>query len=182
VTGTDHGRPSRRRILALGVTGISSLVAPSRRAGAADARTLALLSLHTGESVRATYWASGQYIAEGLARIDRLLRDHRNGAVHAIDRRLLDALAQLRQRLDTREAFEIISGYRSPATNARLAATTSGVSSRSLHMAGMAIDIRVPGRSLAAVRDAARALGVGGVGYYPDSNFVHVDVGRVRYW
>lgn len=158
------------------------LMLPARRVAAADARVLALRSLHTGEFVRATYWAAGRYVRDGLTEIDRLLRDHRSNTVHPIDRRLLDVLGALRDRLETREAFEIISGYRSPATNARLVASTRGVASTSLHVAGMAVDLRVPGRSLRAVRDAATELGAGGVGFYPASNFVHIDVGRVRYW
>jgi len=164
------------------MAGLASLLVPVGRAAAADARVLALRSLHTGEFVRATYWAAGRYVRDGLIGIDRLLRDHRSNTVHPIDRRLLDVLGALRDRLETREAFEVISGYRSPATNARLVASTSGVASTSLHVVGMAVDIRVPGRPLAAVRDAAKALAAGGVGFYPDSNFVHVDVGRVRYW
>jgi uncharacterized protein YcbK (DUF882 family) len=182
LTGMDHRGVSRRRVLRLGVAGLAGLLAPVSRAAAADARTLALRSLHTGEFVRATYWAAGRYVRDGLIEIDRLLRDHRSNTVHPIDRRLLDVLGALRERLETREPFEVISGYRSPATNARLVATTGGVASRSLHMEGMAVDLRVPGRPLAAVREAAKALGAGGVGYYPDSDFVHVDVGRVRYW
>lgn len=182
MTGMDHRRASRRRALRLGMAGLTGLLVPARRAAAADARILALRSLHTGEFVRATYWAAGRYVRDGLIEIDRLLRDHRSNTVHPIDRRLLDVLGALRDRLETREAFEVISGYRSPGTNAKLVATTSGVASTSLHVAGMAVDIRVPGRPLAAVRDAAKALGAGGVGYYLDSNFVHVDVGRVRYW
>jgi uncharacterized protein YcbK (DUF882 family) len=179
----DHHHDAfRRRALRLGLAGIGALLAPAGRASAADARVLALRSLHTGEFVRATYWAAGRYVRDGLAEIDRLLRDHRSNAVHPIDRRLLDVLGALRDGLGTREPFEVISGYRSPATNARLAATTGGVAARSLHVAGMAVDIRVPGRPLATVRDAAKALRAGGVGYYPDSDFVHVDVGRVRYW
>ncbi|HJR01232.1 MAG TPA: DUF882 domain-containing protein [Methylomirabilota bacterium] len=178
----DHRGVSRRRVLRLGVAALAGLLAPVGRAAAADARTLALRSLHTGEFVRATYWAAGRYVRDGLIEIDRLLRDHRSNTVHPIDRRLLDVLGALRERLETREPFEVISGYRSPATNARLVATTGGVASRSLHMEGMAVDLRVPGRPLAAVRDAAKALGAGGVGYYPDSDFVHVDVGRIRYW
>ena len=182
MTGMDRRGVSRRRILRLGVAGLAGLLAPVGRAAAADARMLALRSLHTGEFVRATYWAAGRYVRDGLIEIDRLLRDHRSDTVHPIDRRLLDVLGALRDRLETREPFEVISGYRSPATNAKLVATTSGVAPGSLHVAGMAIDIRVPGRPLRAVRDAAKTLRAGGVGYYPDSNFVHVDVGRVRYW
>ena len=178
----EHHHATRRRVLRLGLAGMAGLLAPVGRAAAAEARVLALRSLHTGEFVRATYWAAGRYVRDGLAEIDRLLRDHRSNAVHPIDRGLLDVLGALSERLETREPFEVISGYRSPATNARLVATTSGVAVGSLHVAGMAVDIRVPGRPLGAVRDAAKTLRAGGVGYYPDSDFVHVDVGRVRYW
>jgi uncharacterized protein YcbK (DUF882 family) len=168
--------------LRLGTVGLAGLLLPTRPAAAVEVRVLALRSLHTGEFVRATYWAAGRYVRDGLTEIDRLLRDHRSNTVHPIDRRLLDVLGALRDRLDTREAFEIISGYRSPATNARLVASTRGVAPTSLHLAGMAVDLRVPGRPLQKVRDAAAALGAGGVGFYPASNFVHIDVGRVRYW
>jgi uncharacterized protein YcbK (DUF882 family) len=179
----DRGS-ARRRFLKLGVTGVAGLLLPPARSAAAgpSERILALRNLHTGEFVQATYWAAGRYVREGLSRIDRLLRDYRTDAVHPIDRRLLDVLGALHGRLETREPFEVISGYRSPATNAMLVATTRGVAPGSLHVQGMAIDIRVPGRPLRAVRDAAKALAAGGVGYYPDSDFVHVDVGRVRYW
>ena len=146
------------------------------------ARVLAFHNIHTGEFVRATYWAAGRYVREGLTQIDRVLRDYRANLVHPIDRRLLGLLDALHDSLDTGGPFEVISGYRSPATNAMLVATSRGVAARSLHVSGMAIDIRVPGRPLGAVRDAAKALRGGGVGYYPDSDFVHVDVGRVRYW
>jgi len=174
---------SRRRFVGLGITALAGLLWPTvgRAAGAAT-RALAFRNLHTGEFVRATYWAAGDYLQEGLRQIDRVLRDHRSNLVHPIDRRLLGLLDALRVRLDTPEPFEVISGYRSPATNARLVRTTSGVAPGSLHVVGMAIDVRVPGRSLPVVRDAAKELRSGGVGYYPDSNFVHVDVGRVRYW
>jgi uncharacterized protein YcbK (DUF882 family) len=182
MTGVNDPGASRRRALRLGLVTVAGLLVPARSAAPADARVLAMRSLHTGEFVRATYWAAGRYVRDGLTEIDRLLRDHRSNTVHPIDPRLLDVLDTLRARLETREAFEIISGYRSPETNARLAASTRGVASTSLHVVGMAVDIRVPGRSLVAVRDAAKSLGAGGVGFYPDSNFVHVDVGRVRSW
>lgn len=174
---------SRRRLLSLGAAAVASLLLPARGwAAPPAARALALRSVHTGELVRATYWAAGQYVREALSQIDRVLRDHRTNQVHPIDRRLLGVLDALSDSLDTTEPFEVISGYRSPATNARLVATSTGVASTSLHLVGMAIDIRVPGRPLPTVRDAAKALRAGGVGYYPDSGFVHVDVGRVRYW
>lgn len=174
---------ARRRFVRLGIAGMVTLLAPARGAAAeAETRALAFRNLHTGEFLRATYWEAGRYLREGLGQIDRLLRDHRTNAVHPIDPRLLGLLSELRDHLDTREPFEVISGYRSPATNATLVSTTSGVSRTSLHVSGMAIDIRVPGRPLRTVRDAAMALRAGGVGYYPDSDFVHVDVGRVRSW
>jgi uncharacterized protein YcbK (DUF882 family) len=127
------------------------------------------------------YWAEGRYLAEGLAAIDHLLRDHRTGEVRPIDRRLLDLLHRLAFALETRETFHVISGYRSPVTNAMLAAR-GGASPRSLHVVGQAIDLRVPGRALADLRRAALGLRGGGVGHYPSSDFVHVDVGRVRTW
>jgi uncharacterized protein YcbK (DUF882 family) len=183
VNGMNDRDRARRRFVRLGIAGAVALLVPTRGAAAeSEARTLAFRNLHTGEFVRATYWAAGRYLREGLSQIDRLLRDHRTNAVHPIDRRLLGLLDELHARLDTREAFEVISGYRSPASNAALVSTTSGVSPTSLHISGMAVDIRVPGRPLRAVRDAAKTLHAGGVGYYPDSDFVHVDVGRVRYW
>lgn len=145
-------------------------------------RVLDLHNLHTDERLSAEYWAGGDYAPDALAAIDHLLRDFRTGERHAIDRRLLDVLHELRMRLDTNAPFQVISGYRSPRTNAMLREASSGVAGHSLHMSGMAIDIRVPGRELRRVRDAALSLGAGGVGYYPASDFVHVDVGRVRRW
>ncbi len=145
-------------------------------------RALAFYHTHTGEQLRAIYWAGGAYQSDGLAEIYRVLRDHRTGDVHPMDGRLLDLLHRLSTTLDASQPFHVISGYRSPATNARLAANGNGVARRSLHMQGLAIDIRLPGRELADLRRAAQALQGGGVGYYPDSNFVHLDVGRVRSW
>ena len=174
---------SRRRLLGLGAAGLAGLLCPARGWAASPVpRVLAFRNLHTGEFVRATYWAAGAYLRDGLGQIDRVLRDHRTNLVHRIDRRLLGVLDLVQARLDTAEPFEVISGYRSPLTNAMLVETTSGVAAGSLHVVGMAIDIRVPGRPLGVVRDTAKALRAGGVGYYPDSNFVHLDVGRVRYW
>lgn len=145
-------------------------------------RKLKLLNLHTGERVQATYWDGRSYQFEALQEIDYVLRDHRNGEIKAMDRRLLDLLAMLHRRLGSAAAYHVISGYRSPATNARLAARSNGVAKHSLHMRGMAIDIRLPDCELADLRGAALTLKAGGVGYYPKSDFVHVDVGRVRHW
>lgn len=179
---SDRG-VSRRRFLRLGSLGAVTLLVSARHAAAdASARTLAFRNLHTDEFIELVYRVDGRYAPDALTRIDWLLRDYRTGDVHEIDRSLLDLLSALRGALETREPFEVISGYRSAATNARLVATTSGVARGSLHVAGMAIDIRLPGRSLETLRAAATSLRGGGVGYYPRSDFVHVDVGRVRYW
>lgn len=145
-------------------------------------RRLSFHNLHTGENLSATYWADGAYVAEELSAVDRILRDFRTGEVRPIERGLLELLHALAGRMEATAPFHVISGYRSPKTNAVLAAASSGVAKKSLHTRGMAIDVRLPGRRLADLRWAAIALGRGGVGYYPGSDFVHVDVGRVRAW
>jgi uncharacterized protein YcbK (DUF882 family) len=145
-------------------------------------RRLTLRNLHTGEQARITYWAEGNYLNESLQEINQLLRDHRTGDIAQMDRELLDLLYRLQHRLENKNEFEVISGYRSPKTNAMLRSKSNGVAKKSLHMQGKAIDIRLPGTSLKQLRKAAVTLKSGGVGYYPNSNFIHVDTGRVRYW
>ena len=145
-------------------------------------RSLSFLNLHTGEALKTVYWQTGAYLPSSLDDINRVLRDHRTNEKHEIDPKLLDLLCDLRLRLDTRESLQIISGYRSPITNAMLRSHGGGVAAGSLHMEGRAIDIRLPDVPLASLRDAALDLGRGGVGYYAMSNFVHVDTGRVRRW
>ncbi|MDH3240983.1 MAG: DUF882 domain-containing protein [Alphaproteobacteria bacterium] len=175
----------RRKLVLSGLGAAAGLILPSAAALAAPsgaARRLTFKNLHTHESLAAAYWADGHYQPQACRQIDRLLRDHRTGDVAPMSRRLLDALFELQVRLGGTAPFEVISGYRSPKSNARLASTRSGVARRSLHMRGMAIDIRVPGCSLKRLRAHAVEMKVGGVGYYPKSGFIHVDVGRVRYW
>jgi uncharacterized protein YcbK (DUF882 family) len=145
-------------------------------------RILLLENLHTGERLKAEYKAGTHYLAESLSKIAHVLRDHRNNAVHAIDTKLLDVLFDLKARLGAQNGFQVISGYRSPESNAKMHAKSDGVAEHSLHMEGKAIDIRVPGVHLEHLRDTAKSLQAGGVGFYPKSDFVHVDVGRVRYW
>ena len=145
-------------------------------------RSLAFYNTHTGEQLNAVYWADGTYQPDGLASIYQLLRDYRTGDISPISSALLELLHQLSATLQTSQPFHVISGYRSPATNAMLAEKSDGVARHSLHMDGLAIDIRVPGRELTELRRAALSLGGGGVGFYPTSNFVHLDVGRVRTW
>jgi uncharacterized protein YcbK (DUF882 family) len=143
---------------------------------------LSFHNLHTGEALAIEYWQNGAYAADACAAIDQILRDHRTGEIHAIDARLLDLLHELSGQLETRAPFQVISGYRSPHTNAALADASSGVARGSLHMQGLAIDIAIEGVPTATLRDAALSLARGGVGFYPNPGFVHVDVGRVRRW
>jgi uncharacterized protein YcbK (DUF882 family) len=145
-------------------------------------RQLAFEHLHTGERLVAPYLSRGRLDAAGLSELDYILRDWRTGDVVTIDRRLYVLLDELRVRLGTDAPFQIISGYRAPKTNAMLRASSGGVAKRSYHTRAMAIDIVVPNRSTEQVRDAALALRRGGVGHYPSSGFVHVDVGPVRRW
>ncbi len=145
-------------------------------------RSLSLHSLHTHERIEVTYYRHGTYDTGALADIDRLLRDWRTGDVEHIDVKLVDLLCALRRRLDSYEPFEVVSGYRSPRTNAQLAQTGKRVAKRSLHMRGKAIDIRLPGTRLRHLHRAALELQAGGVGLYSKSGFIHVDTGRVRRW
>ena len=150
--------------------------------GEPSSRTLAFEHTHTGEALEVTYYADGDYLADGLAQVNRLLRDHYSGDVTVMDPSLLDLLYELRQRTGTQAPFQIISGYRSPETNERLRTAGRGVAKRSMHIEGKAIDIRLADVPSDELRDAALAMQRGGVGYYEASNFVHVDVGRVRRW
>ena len=148
-----------------------------------DAQRLRLFHTHTGEHLDIVYKIGSDYIPEALGQLDRFLRDHRTGDVHQYDPRLFDLLADLTKAVGRASAeINIICGYRSPWSNEFLRHTTVGVAQNSLHMQAEAIDIRLPGVKTSAFRDAALALHRGGVGYYPKSDFIHVDVGRIRRW
>lgn len=145
-------------------------------------RGLSFYNTHTGENVKAVYWSDGAYLPQALTDINHILRDHRTGEEKKIDTALFELLFDLSRKLESKEPFHIISGYRSPKTNSILNAAGRRVARNSLHIKGKAIDIRLPGHSLKTLRRAALDLRRGGVGYYPSSDFVHVDVGRIRYW
>ncbi len=145
-------------------------------------RSLSFYNTHTGERFESVYWSEGYYLPGSLQEINHILRDFRTGEVREIDHSLLDLLHTLKTTTGTGEPFHIISGYRSAATNAMLRSHSDGVAAHSLHLQGKAIDIRLPRIGLRELRDLAARLGRGGVGYYPASDFVHVDVGRPRIW
>jgi len=193
--GLPNNGYSRRRFLRFGLASMGSLamlhssnssattlLVPPSSVTLPPERTLSFVSLHTGESLKATYWSEGEYQIEELMAINHVLRDHRTGDVYPIDKNLLNLLDKLQKKVHGNKPFQVISGYRSPKTNAYLNKKSSGVAKKSLHMQGKAIDIRLPGCQLSDLRKAAIECQTGGVGYYSKSDFIHVDTGRVRRW
>ncbi len=157
-------------------------VIPQRETGEA-LRQLSMDHLHTGEKLRLVYAQGESYVPDALRTLNRFLRDHYSGEVGRIDPQLFDVLHQVQGVLGSRSTYEIISGYRCSATNEHLRGSRGGgVAKRSLHMEGKAIDVRLKGVPLDELRDAAKSVQAGGVGYYPGDGFVHIDTGRVRYW
>jgi uncharacterized protein YcbK (DUF882 family) len=175
---------SRRHLLggALALGGMGML--PKAALAALPERRLAFRNVHNNERIDARYFGAGGYDREGLAEINHGLRDWRTGDIANMDRALLDLLVDIREKLGVapRRPFDLISGYRSPRTNAALHSRSGGVANQSQHLLGRATDIAVPGISLDRVRLAALAQQRGGVGYYPGDGFVHIDTGRVRTW
>jgi uncharacterized protein YcbK (DUF882 family) len=190
-----HDKLSRRRLLKTGVLAAAAAIVPIGADAALRAiepanfilqpaamRALSLYNVHTGESLKTIYFENGRYVQGALLEVNYFFRDFRANLVKPIDPQLLDLLHRIHRALDTSEPFNLISGYRSPATNAWLAGQSEGVAHHSLHMYGMASDVNVQGRSLVLLQAVALAMRGGGVGYYPRSDFVHVDIGRVRRW
>ena len=176
----------RHLLLGCGAVAVGALWAGRGQAAevpmAAAARWLELRNTHTSEVLSVAYRNAGEFVATSLDRLQWLLRDHRANESHPIDAQLFDQLADLADVAGVEPRFDIISGYRSPATNSKLADASAGVARRSLHMDGRAIDVRLRGVSCARLRDLALTAGRGGVGYYQRSDFVHLDTGRVRAW
>jgi uncharacterized protein YcbK (DUF882 family) len=179
---------NRRSFLGYGALATAAAMVPGRAQAAVSKRPERVLSFfhtHTGERLKIAYCCDGIYQPEALAQLNHLLRDFRVDQEKSIDPNLFDLLHELGGTLETDQPYHIISGYRSAQTNAMLrerGGAHTGVASSSLHMVGKAIDIRLPGVRLDHLRSAAASLKLGGVGFYPSSNFVHVDTGRVRYW
>lgn len=155
---------------------------PFRLVFASEQRDLAFYHTHTRMKLSIVYAADGEYIARALDRINVFLADFRSGGIKRIDPRLLDLIYDIRESLGSNGTYEVISAYRSPETNALLRVKSSGVVKKSQHMLGNAIDVRLSDVKTSELRDAALAMKRGGVGYYKDSDFVHIDIGRVRRW
>jgi uncharacterized protein YcbK (DUF882 family) len=175
-------RISRRRFIGALSVAVPALSSTRLHARSTAFRALSFDHLHTGERLTIEYFSEGQYLAEALTTINHLLRDFRTAEVHAIDIGLLDLLHNLNAVVESTRPYQVVSGYRSPATNEMLRHRSEGVAAGSLHMKGQAIDVRLADVPLVQLRNAALSLGLGGVGFYPASDFVHVDTGRVRAW
>jgi len=176
-TGLD-----RRRFILGGLGLAAAGLAVMPRAQANDARRLSFYHTHTGQQLRLTYAEDGRHLPQALDEINEFLRDFRTGKSHPIDPQLLDALYHLREKAGGRGTYEIVSAYRAPETNDMLRANSGGVAQGSLHMQGKAMDVRLRGVPTRELREHALSLQVGGVGYYRESDFIHVDTGRVRFW
>lgn len=161
---------------------ISLLAIGSLSGNTGGERALSFFHTHTGDTLRVVYYRQGGYDNEAFEQLRVFLADWRNGEQHDLDPKLMDILWQLQQMTGSSETWEIISAYRSPETNELLRSRSSGVAEKSQHLLGTAIDLRLRGLELDVLRDSAKSLKLGGVGYYAKSNFVHVDTGRVRYW
>jgi len=186
--GGSLQRIDRRRLLKLGLAGILGSVVPLipvSKVGAASPYSPWRISFrhgHTGESFSGVYRVGDKYLPEAFERINYVLRDFRTRDVFPMDPRVIDLISMIHEKTGAKEPLEILSGYRSPKTNAMLRRASTGVAKNSYHMYGQAIDIRIPRYSTRKLRQVAVKMRAGGVGYYPRSDFVHVDTGKVRSW
>lgn len=184
--GASLNQIDRRDILKLGLAGTLASIVPLGFANEANAaRTqwrVRFRQAHTGETFNGVYRVGDQYIPEAFEKLNYVLRDFRTGEIFPMDPRVIDIMALVQKKAGQREPIEILSGYRSPKTNAGLRKNSSGVAKNSFHMYGQALDMHIKGFSTASLRNVAKSLRAGGVGYYPRSSFVHVDTGAIRSW
>ncbi len=178
---------SRRGLLrAFAATALTAAPVYSNAAGvirgAGDVRRVTMRNQRTAETIDMIYWVQGHYIDEALTEINNFMRDWRQNEVISYDRRNIDIIAATHRLLETDEPYLMLSGYRSPSTNAMLASRSRGVASNSYHIRGMAADLRLSTRSTSQMAAAAIACNAGGVGKYGRSNFVHMDSGPIRTW
>ncbi len=184
----------RRNFLKMGLVGVLGMSTPLLCAekafasivnkGSTDKFTwkISFRNVNTNESFSGVYRVGDKYLPEAFERINYVLRDFRTGEVFPMDPRIIDILSMINEKSGTNSSYEILSGYRSPKTNNMLGYRSRGVAKNSFHMYGQALDIRIPDYSTKKIRDIARSMKAGGVGYYPRSNFVHIDTGNVRSW
>lgn len=185
--GTGGGLTDRRGFLKGGMLfgaglALGGVLAATPAEASYGARHVGFRCIHTGESFFGVYRVGDTYLPEAFDRINLVLRDYRTGDVFPIDPRVIDILYHIRRRAGVDASFEVISGYRSPETNAMLRKVSTGVAKKSLHMSGQAVDVRLPDISISTLRDLAVRHAAGGVGYYPRSGFVHMDTGKFRVW
>ncbi|WP_437608990.1 DUF882 domain-containing protein [Erwinia sp. V71] len=181
----DNFDSHRRKLLALGGAALGLSLLPGQAFASLSTsrpRILTLSNLNTGETLKTEFFDGRNYDKSELSRLNHFFRDYRANKVKSIDPKLFDQLYRLQALLDTRKPVQLISGYRSKATNAELRAHSKGVAKQSYHMQGRAMDFHIEGVSLSNIRKAALSMGAGGVGYYPSSDFVHIDTGPVRHW
>ena len=150
--------------------------------GAGDIRKLSMFSKRLGESINTIYWIDGEYIDESILAISKIMRDWRQNEVKYVDKRTIDIMAASQVMLNTSQPFQLLSGYRSPTTNAMLRRRSRSVARKSLHMTAQAADLRMSGRSVRQISSVAMSCRSGGVGRYSRSNFVHIDCGPLRTW
>ena len=158
------------------------LATPSYNSGAGAYRRLRLYSNRLGEKADLVYWIDGVYVPEALQEISSLLRDWRTNEARPYDRRVIDVLSAAHRKMDCAEPYEVVSGYRSPQTNAMLRSRNRGVARNSYHVKAMAVDVKLETRSVRQMASAAEGLRAGGVGRYSRTGFVHMDCGPVRSW
>lgn len=186
VKASSSGITRRGLLGAFAATAVAAAPTYSNAAGflrgGGDIRRLRMFSGRTGERIDTIYWIEGNYIAEALREINIFMRDWRTSQAIQIDTRNVDIMAAAHRLMDTSEPYMLLSGYRSPQTNAMLRSQSSGVARNSLHMKGQAADLRLQGRSVGQMFRAAASCNAGGVGRYSGSNFVHMDCGQVRTW
>ncbi|HEY8191098.1 MAG TPA: DUF882 domain-containing protein [Alphaproteobacteria bacterium] len=184
---------NRRDVLKTGLAGMMGVLpvlllgslpvhAGTFAAPKSDAYSIAFRNQHTGEYFSGAYRVGGKYLPESFERINNVLRDFRTGEVFPVDPRIIDIMYVSHRKTGANQPFEVLSGYRSPRTNDMLRRASEGVAQHSLHLTGQAVDVRLPGYSTRNLKSIAVKIRAGGVGYYPDSNFVHMDTGKVRQW
>jgi uncharacterized protein YcbK (DUF882 family) len=189
LTLPDLNRVNRRDLMRYGLAGLLAgivpltlLAEPAQAAKNNGAWRVAFRNVHTGESFNGVYRAGNRYLPEAFERLNYVLRDHRSGEMFPMDPRVIDIMAMVQRKAAQRQPIEILSGYRSPRSNSRLRHESSGVAKNSFHMYGQALDMHIEGYSTRNLQNIAMNLKAGGVGYYPRTDFIHVDTGPLRSW